>query len=285
MSDELLKRRKKDMSRLRPVVKVLVVYFLLVLLGLLCAGPFLWLLGTSLKSGQNIYDISLFIKAPTLQNYSGVMSFMPMPRYMLNTIIITGGGIIIDIVFSSLCAYPLAHMKFWGKRVIFGALISTMILPCAAGLVVNYLTISRLGLLDKYMGAVLPGAVSVFSIILIRQAYLSIPKEMIEAAKIDGASELRIWYGIMLPEIMPVISTVIIFDFISKWNAFLWPIIVFQDPAMYPVATALKYLMGQFNYKFGYIAAGTVLSVIPVIAVFVAFQKYFVNTIAGAVKG
>jgi putative chitobiose transport system permease protein len=210
---------------------------------------------------------------------------MNLWKYFYNTIIITVGSITIDVVFSSLCAYPLACMSFYGKKVVSTALISTTILPSAAGLVVNYLTIKDRGLMNSYLGVILPGAVSVFSIILMRQAYSTIPKELIEAAKIDGASEIKVWYKIMIPEIMPAISTIIIFDFISRWNAFLWPSIVLQDSNKYPIATALKYLNGQFNYKFGYIAAGAVISIIPVIVIFLAFQKYFVDTMAGAVKG
>ena len=191
----------------------------------------------------------------------------------------------LDIILAALCAYPLACMNFKGKGFIFGALTSTMIIPAAAGMIVNYLTVQKLQLVDKFGGVIIPGAVSVFSIILLRQAYLGIPRELIEAAKIDGASELKTWRKIMLPGVMPAISTLVIFNFISKWNAFLWPIIVLQDPQKYPLATALKYLGGQFNYKFGYVAAGTVISIIPVIIVFLLFQKNYINAVSGAIKG
>lgn len=175
-------------------------------------------------------------------------------------------------------------MDFYGKKIIMALLISTMILPSSAGIIVNYLVIKKLHLLNTFLGVILPGSVTVFGIILMRQSYLSIPKEMIEAAKIDGASEIKVWYKIMVPEIMPAISTLIIFDFISHWNAFLWPIIVLNDPNKYPLATALKFLNGQFSYKFGFIASGTVISIIPVIIIFLMFQKYFINSVAGAVK-
>lgn len=274
--------RKRKINKIRSYSSI---YIILILLALFFAGPFLWLVSSSFKSGQNIYDMKFFFKNPTLVNYKGVAEFMNLWKYFYNTIIITVGSIAIDVVFSSLCAYPLACMNFYGKKVVSTALISTMILPSAAGLVVNYLTIKNMGLMNSYLGVILPGAVSVFSIILMRQAYSTIPKELIEAAKIDGASEIKVWYKIMIPEIMPAISTIIIFDFISKWNAFLWPSVVLQDSDKYPIATALKYLNGQFNYKFGYIAAGAVISIIPVIVIFLAFQKYFVDTMAGAVKG
>lgn len=274
--------RKKRINKIRSYS---LTYIVLIILALFFAGPFLWLISSSFKSGQNIYDMNFFFKNPTFANYKGVADFMNLWKYFGNTVIITVGSIAIDVVFSALCAYPLACMDFYGKKIVSTALISTMILPSAAGLVVNYLTIKNMGLMNTYLGVILPGAVSVFSIILMRQSYISIPKELIEAAKIDGASEVKVLYKIMVPEIMPAVSTIIIFDFINKWNAFLWPIIVLQDSDKYPIATALKYISGQFNYKFGFIAAGAVISIVPVIIIFLVFQKYFIDTMAGAVKG
>lgn len=118
------------------------------------------------------------------------------------------------------------------------------------------------------LGVILPSSTKAFSIILLRQAYLGIPKELIEAAKLDGAGELKIWKNVMIPGILPSVSTIVIFDFIANWNAFLWPIIVLQDPEKYPLATALQYLNGSFSYKFGYVASGTIISIIPVLIVF-----------------
>lgn len=276
----LAKKRK-----LKKIRKGFVIYIILIAVAILCAGPFLWMLATSFKTGQNIYDIHFFTSHPTIANYTGVMKFLNMPRYFANTIIVTFFSILLDVVFSSLCAYPLASMEFKGKKVVLGILLATMIIPAAAGMIINYLIIVGVHLLNTYAGVVLPGAVKVFSIILLRQAYLSIPKELIEAARIDGAGEMKIWRSIMIPSIVPTISTVVIFDFIGKWNEFLWPVIVLQDPKKYPLATALQYLNGSFNYKFGYIAAGTILSIIPVILVFVLCQKNYIEAVSGAVKG
>lgn len=284
MTVDEIRKRNKWKRKTKKTASIILLYLMLLIIAFVCAGPFLWLLSTTFKSGENIYEMSFFVKNPTLQNYIGVIDFMNLPRVLSNTTIITVVGILFDILLAALCAYPLACMNFFGKKFIFGALVSTMILPAAAGMVVNYITIQKLGLIDKFSGVILPSAVTVFSIILLRQAYLGIPKELTEAAKIDGASEIKTWYTIMLPGVMPAVSTLVIFDFISRWNAFLWPIVILQSPEKYPLATALKYLNGQFNYKFGYIAAGTVISIIPVVIIFLAFQKYFVNTVAGAIK-
>lgn len=286
MNNELTHTTNLKKKKIRKkVVLTVITYFLLILIAFIFAGPFIWLLSTTFKAGENIYDMHLFTANPTLYNYIGVIDFMNLPRIFYNTTFITVVGTALDIILAALCAYPLACMNFKGKNFIFGALTSTMILPAAAGLVVNYLSIQKLHLIDSFGGVIIPGAVTVFSIILLRQAYLGIPKELTEAAKIDGASEIKTWYKIMLPGVMPAISTLVIFDFISKWNSFLWPIIILQDPQKYPLATALKYLNGQFNYKFGYIAAGTVVSIIPVIIIFLLFQKNYINAVAGAIKG
>ena len=263
----------------------ILTYLLLVFIAIICAGPFLWFLSTSFKTGQNIYDLKLFYANPSLDNYIGVVQFLSIPKYFLNTIIITLSAIAIDVVIASLCAYPLAHMNFPGKNVIMTALLASMIIPAAAGLVIKYLTISRFHLIDSYLGVILPGSLTVFSIILLRQGYLGIPKELMEAAKIDGASEIKIWAKILVPGIKPAISTIVIFDFIAHWNDFLWPVVILQDPQKYPLATALQYLNGQFNYKFGYIAAGTIISIIPVIIIFLLFQKNYIEAVTGAVKG
>lgn len=272
------KKRKK-------LVNKIFTYIGLIIISCICAGPFLWMLSTSFKTGQNIYDLNFFVSNPTLSNYTGVFEFLSVPKYIGNTLIITISSIAMDVIFAALCAYPLACMEFKGKKFIMGALISSMIIPAAAGMIINYLIISKVHLLNTLVGVILPGSVKVFSIILLRQSYMGIPKEMIEAARIDGAKETRIWGQIMMPGIMPSISTIVIFDFISRWNEFLWPIIVLQDPKKYPLATALQYLNGSFNYKFGYIAAGTVISIIPIIIVFLLCQKNYIEAISGAVKG
>lgn len=273
------KRKAKE------IIRDILTYVLLIVIAILCAGPFIWLLLSSLRTGANIYNLHFSLSDMNFSNYTGVMEYMNLGKYVGNTVIITFGAIAIDVVFSAMCAYPLATMEFKGKNVIFTILVATMIIPAAAGMIINYLTISKMHLLNTMLGVILPGSVSTFSIILMRQAYLGVPKDLIEAAKIDGAGELLIWRKIMIPGIMPSISTVVIFDFISHWNAFLWPIIVLQDPDKYPLATALQYLNGSFSYKFGYVAAGTVISVIPVLIVFIICQKNYIEAVSGAVKG
>ena len=207
-------------------------------------------------------------------------------KYTTNTVIITVGAILIDVIFGSLCAYPLACMEFKGKKLIFSLLISAMVIPAAAGMIINFITINALGLMGTYLGVILPGSLKVFTIIFFRQAYLAVPKEMIDAAKIDGAGEIRIWWQIMFPSIKAAVSTIVIFDFIGRWNDFLWPQIVFSyNTDKYPLAAALKWLEGPLAYNTGYIAAGAIMSMIPILILFFLFQKNYIEAISGAVKG
>ena len=191
-------------------------YLLLIVIAIICAGPFIWLLLSSLRTGANIYNLHFSISDFSFSNYTGVMEYMNLPKYIWNTVIITFGGIIIDVVFSSLCAYPLATMEFKGKNIIFTILVGTMIIPAAAGMIINYLIITKMHLLNTMLGVILPSSTKAFSIILLRQAYLGIPKELIEAAKLDGAGELKIWKNVMIPGILPSVSTIVIFDFIAN---------------------------------------------------------------------
>ena len=191
--------KKRSKAKTKRNIMDVIYYVLMLLVACVCAGPFLWLVLSSLRTNANIWDMSIDFSTLTLSNYSGVFGFMNMPRYVWNTVVLTAASIGMDVVFSSMCAYPLATMEFKGKNIIMGILVSTMIIPAAAGTIINYLTISKLGLIDTMLAVILPSGSKVFSIILLRQAYLQVPHELIDAGRIDGASEMSIWARIMLP--------------------------------------------------------------------------------------
>lgn len=278
-------RRHSRKRIVKKGVNLTATYLLLSVLAILCAGPFLWMFLTSIKSGQNIYDLTLWVKNPTLDNYTGVIEYLDLTKYIGNTLIITFFSILLDVVFSAMCAYPLACIDFHGKNLVNSLLMAAMIIPAAASMIINYLTIRNLHLINTYAGVILPGAVKVFSVVLMRQAFFKVPKEMTEAAELDGAGEFMILWRITLPQIFPTAITIIVMDFIGKWNEYLWPIISLTDPSLYPLSTALQYLNSSLSYKFGYIAAGTVISVLPVTILFFFCQKYYVDAVSGAVKG
>lgn len=281
MNDAKKMRSKRIMRKISSTAGS---YLVLILVAFVCAGPFLWLVSTSLKSNENIYGLNFIPQNPSFQAYKDVFRLLNIGTMMKNSVIIAGGGVLLNLIMAALCAYPLAKMDFYGKKLINNALLLTMIIPAAAGMVVNYITIQNMHLNGNFWGVILPNSVNVFSIIMLRQAYLAVPRELLDSARIDGAGELRVWWSILLPQIRPSMLTVVIMDFINKWNMFLWPLLIL-DVDQYPVATGMQYISQSFEYKFVNVAAGTVLSIIPVIVLFVIFQKQYINNSVGAVKG
>ena len=259
-------------------------------LGLLAIGttfPFVWLLATSLRSTGTVVSFPpvLIPHPPTLANYAGIWATMPLARFFANTVYITGVGIVLTVVVSALAGYPLARMRFPGRDAIFYAIVGSLMLPQHVGLILNFVTLMRLHMVDTYAAVYLPSAASVFGIFLLRQAYLTIPAEIEDAARIDGAGEFRLWGQIMLPLVAPALATLAIIEFSGYWNSFLWPLIVLKSPEKFPLAVGLLYLSGLFAYNTRYIAAGAVLMTLPTIAVFLALQRYFLRGITiGAVK-
>lgn len=264
-----------------------ITYILLIALAFFMTGPFLWLLSVSLMPGRNVFSNppAIFPTFINFGNYAQVWNFMNFPKYIMNTVIITVMGVVFNIILSCMTAYPLAVFRFKGRDVVFTMLIATMIIPSSTAMIVHYLTIQWMNLGNTYLGVVLPAAVSVFNIFLMRQTFLTIPGEIRDSGKMDGASELRIWWQLVLPLVKPGIAVIMLLEVMAFWNNFLWPIVVLDDPEKYPLASALTYLNGQFSYNFGWIAAGTIISVIPIIVVFLFTQRYYMEGLAGAVKG
>lgn len=271
----------------KKILQAIVIYPLLLLTTCVTLGPFLWLLATALKTGDNVYAYPpQFIPNPiTFQNFIDVFHIMPLWTYIGNTVYMTAMGVGLNLMLCTVTAYPLARLRFPGRNAIFFTMVSTMILPNAAGMIVNFLTIQSLGLYNTMLGVVLPSAISIFNVFLLRQAFITVPNDMDHSARIDGASEFRIFAQIMVPMIRPAIATVVIFDFMAFWNSLIWPVIVLDDRAHYPLGPALKYLNSNLAYNFPYIAAGTIISVIPIVLIFLVLQKQFINGMVGAVKG
>ncbi|ASS68382.1 carbohydrate ABC transporter permease [Paenibacillus sp. RUD330] len=286
-SVQSLERNARRSRQPRRMLTLAVGYLLLLLLALFMMGPFLWLLSVSLMPGKNVFAFPppIFPTFVKLTNYTEVWGFINFPKYIGNTLIITALGLALNLVLSLTTAYPLAKMRFKGRSLVFAILVSTMIIPSSTALIVHYLTIGWLGLIGSYIGVVLPSAVSVFNIFLMRQTFMGVPDDIRDSGKIDGASELRIFLRLMVPMVKPGIAVILLLEFMAYWNNFLWPIVVLDDPGKYPLAAALTYLNGQFAYNFGWIAAGTILSVLPIILVFLFTQRYYMEGISGAVKG
>ncbi len=274
---------------LKKVIKKGLLYLLLFTIALITIGPFLWLLSTALKSGgENIfqYPPKLIPESPTLVNFLKVREAVAIERYFLNSTFVALATISLNIVVSALAAYPLARMKFKFKNIIFYGILGTMMVPFQILMISIYVFSVRTGITDSYAGLILPVAVNAFGIFLLRQAFLKIPVDIEEAAIIDGCNSFQIWWRILLPLIKPSIATLAIFTFMMSWSRFMWPLIVISNPEYYTLPIGISYLSGLFSSNWRLIAAGSLISIIPIIIIFLFLQRYFIKgAMAGAVKG
>ncbi|PWW31312.1 carbohydrate ABC transporter membrane protein 2 (CUT1 family) [Cytobacillus oceanisediminis] len=273
----------------KKAVKLTFTYALLLFVTLITVGPFLWLVSTSLKSGgENIfqYPPQLIPEKVTFSNYSSVMEAFPFWRYLLNSTIVSVLTVVLNLIFCSLAAYPLARMKFKGKNIVFLLIISTMMIPFQLLMIPIYLLSLNLGLQNTYAGLVLPHATTAFGIFLMRQAFLTIPYELDESGRMDGANAFQIWWRILIPLVKPSLVTLAIFTFVSAWGDFLWPLIITNDSSMYTLPLGVNALAGNFSSNWRLIAAGSVISVLPIIIFFALMQRHFIEgAMKGAVKG
>jgi putative chitobiose transport system permease protein len=267
---------------------MLLLYALLVIFAVIAVGPFLWLLSTSLKSGQDIlsYPPKLLPNPVSFESYADVWRAQNMPRFLLNTALITFWGVLANLALSATAGYALARIRFPGRDLVFFLIVSTLVLPNTLNIVVNFITLVELNLVNTFTGVVLPNAITVFNVFLLRQAFLTIPRELEDAARMDGANELVLWWRVMLPLVKPALLTVTILEFVAMWNLYQWPLIVLNDTDKFPLSVAIARLtVGELALDFGNIAAATVISMIPVILIFLVLQRYFIEGLAGSVKG
>ena len=267
----------------------LVIYGILGAIAILMLFPLLWLISTALKSPtENIWQSppQLLPNQPTLENFSRVWQSLPFGTYLYNSILVSVLTVGLNLLFCSLAAYPLARLSFVGRNGIFIAIVSTIMIPFQIVMIPLYILTVQLGLRNSYLGIIFPSLASAFGIFLLRQALMSVPKEIEEAARLDGSSELGLWWHIMLPAIRPALITLAIFVFIGAWSDFLWPLIVIQDESLYTLPLGVAKLAGTFSLDWRLVAAGSVISITPVLVLFLFLQKYIVPTDTGSgVKG
>ncbi|MGP3778716.1 carbohydrate ABC transporter permease [Halanaerobium saccharolyticum] len=274
---------------LKEIIKTILIYLLLITIALIMIGPFLWLLSTALKSGgENIfqYPPSLIPESPTLVNFLKVREAIAIERFFLNSTFVALVTIAINVFVSALAAYPLARMDFTFKNIIFYGILGTMMVPFQILMISIYIFSVRTGMTDSYQGLILPVAVNAFGIFLLRQAFLTIPVDIEEAAVIDGCNSFQIWWKVLLPLVKPSIATLSIFTFMMSWSRFMWPLIVISNPDYYTLPVGISYLSGLFSSNWRLIASGSLISIIPIIVIFLFLQRYFIKgAMAGAVKG
>ncbi|MCK4447498.1 MAG: carbohydrate ABC transporter permease, partial [Candidatus Marinimicrobia bacterium] len=207
-------------------------------------------------------------------------------RYFMNSTIVSLAVTFISLFVNSMAGFAFAKYRFPGRDRIFKLLLAAMIIPGQVTMLPLFLMLNRMGLINTYWGIIIPGMASIFGIFLIRQYIFSIPDSLIEAARMDGASDFRIYWSVILPLCKPILVTLIIFSFMGSWNDFLWPLIVMTRDSMYTLPVALANLMGEHAQDIELMMAGSVLTILPVLVVFMALQKYYIKGIMmGSVKG
>lgn len=261
-------------------------YIICIFVMILTIGPFVWLLSIAVRSEGNIYDFSLIPKNPTFKSFVDTWTQFQLKQSFINSVIVAAISVFTNIMLASLAAYPLARLKFPFKGVIFLIILSTMMIPFQLYMIPLYLLCMDLGINNKFIGLILPFAVGAFGIYLIKQYYQTIPLDLEEAARVDGAGELQIWWRIMFPLTKPAIATLGIFVFVGNWSSFLWPLLILSDEEKYTLPVQIAKLSGSFIEKTNYLAAGSIIAIAPVIIIFLILQRFFIGGITlGAVKG
>lgn len=274
---------------LRRTAQNTVIYIILTSVAIVTVFPFLWIFFTSFKGPTDaVYSVppQLFPHDPTFENYTRVWDLLPVGRFFINSIFVTLSVVVLNTLFTSLAAYPLAKMKFKGRNPIFYLLLVTYIIPPALTAIPSYILAVRVfHYYDHIQAAILPYLATVFNIFLLRQAYKGVPDDLMDAGRVDGASELRIWWNIVVPIIRPSLATVAIITFVEQWNNFFWPSLVLPTMTNKTLQVGLVALQGAFLNDSRGIAAGVVMTVVPMIIFFLLLQKQFIHGLTGAVKG
>jgi putative chitobiose transport system permease protein len=264
-------------------------YLVLTLIGVLTAFPFVWILLTSIKGPADaIFSVppQFIPNDPTLANYARVWEALPVPTFFLNSILVAVATTVLNLLVASLAAYPLAKMRFPGRDAIFYLLLGTLIVPVQLTYVPSFvLAVNVFHYYDSLPALVFPNLASAFNIFLMRQAFRGVPDELIDAARVDGAREWRIWWQILMPIVRPSVAAVAIFTFVVSWNDFLWPSLMLHNREQMTLPVGLVALQGFFSSDFRSIAAGVTMTVVPILVFFIAVQRYFIRGLGGALKG
>ncbi len=277
--------RSKSTNRL---IQNIIIYILLAILAVIMLVPFVWMLSASVKPNKDIFIIPYewITKQPKWSNYIEIWTRIPLMRYAMNTVKLTVIVTALQILTSSFAAYAFAKLQFKGRNTLFLAYIATIAVPWQVYMVPQFLFMRRLGLADTHLAIIILQAFSAFGVFLMRQFYEGIPDSLCEAARIDGMSEYGIYATIMLPLSKPALSTLTIFTFVNTWNDFLGPLIYLTTDEKKTLQIGIKMFISQYSAEYGLIMAASVISLIPVLIVFMSLQKYFVAGITtGAVKG
>ncbi|MCR5427930.1 MAG: carbohydrate ABC transporter permease [Lachnospiraceae bacterium] len=267
----------------KAVIGKIIIYVILIVIAAMMLIPFLWMLSASIKSDREVFRVDPFVwipEVPKWSNYSGIWTKIPFLKFVENTVFLTIVVTILQLLTSSFAAYSFAKLEFKHKNKLFLAYIATIAMPWQVYMVPQFIMMRKMGLNDKLLAIICLQAFSAFGVFMMRQFYSDIPDELCEAARIDGMSEYKIYAKIMLPLSKPALSTLTIFTFVATWNDYLGPLIYLKSQEKKTIQLGLKMFISQYSSDYGLIMAGSVLSLIPVIIMFLILQKYFVEGVA-----
>jgi multiple sugar transport system permease protein len=271
-ADDADERRRLHMVRL-------VLYVVSSALAFMTVAPLFYMVSMSLKQGNEVFGTNLVPHHPTLGNFVYVFTQVDFIRYLLNTFFVSAVVTVIALIFHSMAGYALARLRFPGRDAIFLAMFSTFLISQPVIIVPLFILARTLHLLDSYAGLIVPSIFNAFGIFLLRQFYLGVPREIEEAALIDGASYFRIWRSIILPLSRPIMSALAILFFLANWNSFLWPLTIISNQDLWMVQVAIANFHQQYNGSWNYIMAASTVVALPTIVMFVIFQKRIVESI------
>jgi putative chitobiose transport system permease protein len=262
---------------------------LLLAVALVMLLPLLWLVSTSLKGpAENIFTTppALLPAQPSLEAYGRVFASVPLGRYLLNSTIVSGFSVLANLLFCSLAAYPLARLRFAGRGLVLAVVVATILIPFQVVMIPLFLVMVQLGLRNSLAALIIPQAATAFGIYLLRQSFQGIPVELEEAARCDGCTPLGEWWNVMIPSARADLITLAIFVFIGTWSDFLWPLVILDDPNLYTLPLGLQQLASSFSLDWRLVAAGSVISILPVLLLFLLLQRFILPSARGdAVKG
>ena len=270
------------MKRSRRIGKIF-LYLALIIITALMIIPFLWMLSASIKNNTEVFKITPFQFIPDVprwDNYSRIWTKIPLMKFIQNTVFLTIVVTLLQLLTSSFAAYAFAKLEFKHKKGLFLAYIATIAMPWQVYMVPQFIMMRGMGLNDKLLAMICLQAFSAFGVFMMKQFYEGIPDSLCEAARIDGMSEYKIYSSIMLPLSKPALSTLTIFTFVNTWNDYLGPLIYLKTESKKTIQLGLKMFIGQFAAEYGLIMTGSIITLIPVLIIFLALQKYFVEGVA-----
>jgi multiple sugar transport system permease protein len=262
------------------------IYTLYIVIAIIVLIPIAWMISTSLKPKSQWFlpDLYWIPKTISLVNYEKLFSNpqLPIERWFVNSLLVATGVTALILVVDSLAGYAYARLNFPGRKVIFSLLLATLFMPGIMFLIPNFLTIAGMGLLNNYLAVFLPAMGGVFGVFFMRQFFESIPKEIEEAATIDGASTFQTFFFIALPLAKPALATLAVITFLGSWNDFLWPLLVLQDTTLKTLPPGLRQLQGAYTSEYGQMMAGAAITALPVLIIYLLLQRYVVQSVASS---